>query len=265
MTSKEPHILLLAGTFEARSLAKKIEERFPNIRITASFAGVVRDLPDLGVPTRIGGFGGVDGLVAFARAEGVSAFIDATHPFAAQMSRNAFEAASRLGLPLLRLERPAWSSTPEDTWKSVLDMNAAANFLPAGSRAFLAVGRKEISAFYHRTDLIGIARMIEPPPTPLPDGWSQVLSRPPQDPDAEVSLFSKHGITHVVAKNSGGTRAYAKIEAARRLNLPVVMIERPVLPKTNCASTVSKLMVKLGEIIAGQGSEGAVSGEGFQV
>lgn len=246
LTVDRPHILLLAGTHEARLLARQIRDRFSGIRLTVSFAGVVKDLPDLGVKTRIGGFGGADGLAAYAQAENISIIVDATHPFAAQMSRNAFEAAERLKLPLIRLERPAWVQEPGDIWQSVASIPDAVTALPAKAHAFLAVGRKEIRAFYRRNDVFGVVRMIEPPGEPLPDGWRLLLSRPPQDVRAEIALFREHAITHIVAKNSGGTRSHAKIAAARELELPVIMIERPVLAK--CCNTADSARAVLSEL-----------------
>lgn len=221
------HILLLAGTHEARLLARDLAGNPAQPKVTASFAGAVTDLPDLGVPTRIGGFGGADGLAAYLKQEAVSVLIDATHPFAAQMSRNAVLAAGSAGIPLLRLERPKWSPVEGDTWQPLPTLAAAADALPTSARVFLSVGRKEIGVFSHRTDLFGLARMIEPPGLDLPGHWHLVLARPSQSVEDEVRLLETHRISHMVTKNSGGTRAHAKIAAARLLNLPVLMIERP--------------------------------------
>lgn len=249
--TKTDHILLLAGTTEARLLARALGERFPSARVTASFAGVVSDLPDLGVPTRIGGFGGAGGLGDYLEAEAVTVVIDATHPFAAQMSRNAASAAAAAGLPLIRLERPAWTPGEDDSWRPMATLEEAAQALPPGARAFLSVGRKEIGLFTHRTDLFGLARMIEPPAQPLPVHWQLVLSRPPQTADEEIALFKSHGITHLVTKNSGGGRSYAKIEAARRLGVPVLMVDRPVLAAAETAGNVEEVLDRLAALLVG--------------
>lgn len=244
MTTPE-HILLLAGTQEARQLASRIAAEFPQLRLTASFAGAVRDLPDLGVPTRVGGFGGVEGLARFLRSESINLVIDATHPFAAQMSRNAVLAAETLSLPVIRLERPAWQAGPLDLWQSVTSINEAVQALAPGARAFLAIGRKEIQAFTQRTDIYGLARMIEPPSPPLPKTWDLILARPPHSADEEVNLFKIHRITHLVTKNSGGARSYAKIEAARSLHLPIIMIERPSLPEVATANSIQTVLEEM--------------------
>lgn len=235
-------VLLLAGTFEARMLAKSLKERFPKVSTTASFSGAVQDLPDLGLPTRVGGFGGVNGLAEYLRSERVSLVIDATHPFAAQMSRNAVTAAQQTNVPLLRLERPAWQAETTDQWNFVGGFADAASMIPADANAFLAVGRNEIKAFYGRRDIVALVRMIEPPKQALPDHWTLVLSRPSQSIEEETALFRQHGITHLISKNSGGERSYAKIAAARALGLSVIIIARPQLPAARTATTVENVL-----------------------
>ena len=251
--TKADHILLLAGTFEARQLAKQLVACFPASSVTASFAGAVTDLPDLEVPTRTGGFGGVAGLSTFLETERVTLVIDATHPFAAKMSRNAAEACELLRLPLIRLERPAWAALADDNWRHFGSMQDASKALPETARAFLAVGRKEIRQFTWREDIYGLARMIEAPPQPLPAGWDLVLQRPSQSASEEADLLRRHGITHVVTKNSGGTRAYAKIEAARKLALPVIVIDRPQLPNAETAADIQGVLEKARLVMAQSG------------
>lgn len=252
MTASDKHILLLAGTFEARRLASEILQRFPSFRLTPSFAGVVKELPDLGCPIRVGGFGGSEGLEDFCREEAVSLIIDATHPFAVQMSDNAAQAASILDLRLLRLERPAWQPGPDDNWQRVPSMNEAVLALPQDARAFLTVGRKEIGKFLQRTDIFALVRMIEPPEQYLPEHWKLILQRPAQSTAEEADLLNQHGITHVVAKNGGGERSYAKITAARELGLTVVMIDRPFPPSLGKpVAGIEEAMQELNEILGG--------------
>lgn len=230
-------VLLLAGTKEARDLADLLKEdgRFA---VTASLAGVTNSPAPLGLPTRSGGFGGVDGLIDYLRAEKIAALIDATHPFAAQMTRHATEACNATGTAMLRLQRQQWQPLPDDNWQMVADPTAAAAALKPGARAFLAIGRKELSAFAHRDDVHYLMRMIDPPQaepaTPdqiMPDQiipTGDIVYGPPgAKVENEEQLLRDHAITVVVAKNSGGKAGAAKLAAARRLGLPVVMIERP--------------------------------------
>lgn len=235
-------VLLLGGTFEARRLAAALSEQFPDFTIVASYAGSVQDLPDLPVPMRIGGFGGIDGLTSYLETHNVRLVIDATHPFAWQMSHHAAAAAHLTSRPLIRLERPEWLPQESDDWQNAPDMQAAADRLHCGSRVFLAVGRKEIERFVHRQDIFALTRMIEPPDIPLPDHWHLELARPSQSVQDEIHLMQRHDISTLVCKNSGGTRSFAKLEAARALELPVIMIQRPELPTADIYGTVDLIV-----------------------
>lgn len=221
-------ILVLAGTREARDLAEALLEH--GYDAVSSLAGVTRNPILPAGKVRLGGFGGVAGLVAFLKAEGFAAVVDATHPFAAQMSAQAHAACKESGVQLLRFERPAWKAIEGDDWTRVSSVAAAAAALPSGARAMVTIGRKEIAAFTSLTDVSGVARMIEAPALPLPDGWTVLLERPPFSVASEVCLFRDNCITHLVTKNAGGSATEAKLIAARHLRLPVVMVERPVKP-----------------------------------
>ena len=220
-------VLLLGGTGDARALAARlaVDNRF---EASVSLAGAVERPEAYPLPVRTGGFGGVEGLSGWLTDNAVGALVDATHPFAVAISRNAAAAARATGTPIVRLDRPAWRPAPADRWREVGDLDEAVAALPVGARPFLAVGRKEIARFANRTDLDCLMRMIDPPGEEerVPRG-RLVLARPAQDVDAEIALLSEHGVTHVVAKNSGGRWGEAKLIAARRLGLPVILVRRP--------------------------------------
>ncbi|MSU90456.1 cobalt-precorrin-6A reductase [Rhodobacteraceae bacterium 2CG4] len=220
MRHKPPHVLLLAGTAEARALSHLLAGE---VRLTTSLAGVTARPAVYGGGLRTGGFGGAEGLAAYLRQAGVDALIDATHPFAATMHRHAAEAAARAARPLLRLDRPAWPPRPD--WTDVADLPAAIDRLPPGATAFLATGRSAAGRLPPRTDVRLILRVLEPPADPAP-GLDVMRAPPAADADAEAALFARLGVTHLVCKNSGGAGA-AKLDAAARLRLPVLMIPRP--------------------------------------
>lgn len=210
------------------------------VAATYSYAGVTRTRRTPALPTRVGGFGGVDGLVQYLRAQRVSHVIDATHPFAAQMSRNAIDACAALGLPLLAMERPAWQALADDQWLHVADMDAAARALtPQMQRVFLAIGRKQLAAFAPRAAQHHfVLRVIDQTEEALPLPASRcelLIARGPFALDDERALLQRHAIDAIVSKNAGGADTYAKIEAARELGLPVIMVDRPLLPaRTRC-------------------------------
>ncbi len=224
-------VLILGGTAEAEELAALLAAR-PEFEATTSLAGLTRAPAPLPGKVRRGGFGGIDGLVRYVEAEGIDALIDATHPFAEQMTRHAIEAAARSGAPLLRLERPAWDSVPGDRWIDVEDVAAAARAVPThGARAFLTVGRTELRNFAADRKTWFLVRLIEAPGEVLPLARHElVIGRGPFTELGEADLLRRHRIDAVVSKNSGGDLTSAKIAAARELGLPVIMVRRPASP-----------------------------------
>lgn len=204
-----------------------------------SFAGRTASLQAPAVPHRIGGFGGVAGLIEFLRAGNFGALIDATHPFAAQMSANAVEAAQALQMPLLRVERPAWSQVEGDRWQEVDDMpGAAAAIGSTPRRVFLTIGRLEIAAFRSAPQHHYLVRAVDPFDVQLPAA-RLITARGPFDVGAERSLLQRESIEVIVSKNAGTTATYAKIAAARALALPVIMVRRPQPPAAETAAAIA--------------------------
>ncbi|MER5866485.1 cobalt-precorrin-6A reductase [Kitasatospora sp. NPDC002040] len=224
------HILILGGTTEARELAAALADR-TELKVTSSLAGRVAHprLPVGGV--RVGGFGGVAGLVAWLRAERVDAVIDATHPFAGAISRNAAEAAAEVHVPLLALRRPSWVPVPGDRWHPVGSLDEAAAALPAlGSRVFLTTGRQGLGAFAVLDGLHFLARSVDAPEPPMPRHIEVLLDRGPFTLDGERAVLREHRIDVLVTKDSGGAATAPKLTAARELGLPVVIVRRPEPP-----------------------------------
>ncbi|MCB2110510.1 MAG: cobalt-precorrin-6A reductase [Defluviimonas sp.] len=228
-------ILLLGGTTEAADLARALADR--RVAAIYSYAGRTQSPAPQPLPTRIGGFGGVEGLARYLRDEGISHIVDATHPFAAGMSRNAIAAAAATGTPLCAFEREAWKPGPGDLWQPVATAEAAAAALPdRPGRVFLAIGRQTLAPFAARPHHHYLLRFVDPPdgPLPLPDA-EVIVARGPFTEEDDRALLVSHRIGCVVAKNSGGIGARAKLDAARGESIPVIMIERPTLPPRRVA------------------------------
>ncbi|UZE47536.1 cobalt-precorrin-6A reductase [Rhodopseudomonas sp. P2A-2r] len=225
-------VLVLGGSTEASELSPLLaaDGRFDAI---LSLAGRTLNPRAQAVPLRSGGFGGVDGLKAWLREHGTEAVIDATHPFAAQMSAHAVAACAQLGIPLTSIDRPAWQPVPGDDWRSVDSVTDAVGALGAAPRrVLLTVGRLELSAFAAAPQHHYVARMVDPPgDIALPPDLHVRLARGPFDLASEAALLDDEQVEVIVSKNSGGGAAYAKIVAARERGIPVVMIARPHKPR----------------------------------
>jgi precorrin-6A/cobalt-precorrin-6A reductase len=237
--------LILGGTADASLLAAEIARA--GIDAVYSYGGRTRAPANQPLPTRIGGFGGVSGLADYIRREEITHVIDATHPFAAEMSRNAVAACAETGTPLIALERAPWTKAPGDNWIEIPDVNAAVAALPeAPVNVFLAIGRQHIAPFATKPQHAYTLRFVDPPDAPLPFAADVIVSRGPFTLEGELEMIRKRSITWIVARNSGGDGARAKIDAARRLGLPVVMIARPQLPERLRVESVAEIMQWLG-------------------
>ncbi|MBZ9763433.1 cobalt-precorrin-6A reductase [Mesorhizobium sp. CA8] len=240
------HILILGGTTEARQLAGKLARR-DDFSVRLSLAGRTESPVAQGVPVRVGGFGGADGLAAHLREEHIDLLIDATHPYAARISTNAAEAARQTDVPILALRRPGWEPVTGDRWTLVDNVTEAARALgTAPRRVFLAIGRQEAGAFEAAPQHRYLIRSVDPvePELGVPDAL-YLLARGPFPEADERALLERYGIDAVVSKNSGGEATYGKVAAARALGIEVIMIRRPSLPDVPSTETVDALAAKV--------------------
>ena len=240
------NLLILAGTIEASGLAQKVAKA--GIKACLSFAGRVERLKSQPIPRRVGGFGGVAGLCEYLEEAAITHVIDATHPFAVQMSRNTVDACAALGLPLLGVERRPWLPKTGDFWIEVDSIvDAVAQLEIPQKRVMLALGRMHIEAFAAQPHHHYLLRLVDPPADDisLPD-FHSIISRGPFTAEDDNRLLRDHSIDMLVSKNSGGSGASSKIEAARALSLPIIMIKRPpLLRKRQAVETVAEAMAWL--------------------
>lgn len=250
-------ILILGGTTEGYALAEALAgqrqaqppmQPTPRVldparwHVISSLAGRTSSPRLPAGETRIGGFGGVAGLVDYLREQRIAAVIDATHPFAATMGWHAAEACQALRLPLLRLERPAWQPEPGDRWHPVRDWDKACGTLQelGARRALLALGRQDLQPFVDLTAVHFLIRCVSPPEL-LSDfvNAELLLARGPFDLVSERALLDAHRIDAIVCKNSGGEATAAKLIAAREREIPVVIRQRPQRPALPRCADVS--------------------------
>ena len=239
-------VLILGGTSEAYDLAEKLvlEVGGQGFRILTSLRGSTQKPRLPRGNHRIGGFGGIDGLENFLREEEISHVIDATHPFAEQISRNAVHACRSSQLPLIRLERPSWEPESGDNWVLKPDLKSAAEWLiDHPQRVLLTTGHRDLNVFRDAHASFFLIRTIEP--VSFLEGFpnaENLIARGPFSKDEEIALMRSWKISLLLCKNSGGEASFAKLLAARELSIPVLMMKRPEIPEVSQTESIDEVV-----------------------
>lgn len=217
-------LLLLAGTGDARRIAT----RLIGFDAVASLAGVTRDPEKLPIPTRTGGFGGDAGFQRYLTDTGITAVLDATHPYASRITDRTAKICQSRDIPFLQFLRPGWTRETGDNWTEIASEEDAAQHIPLGANVFLGTGRQSLERFANLAGRQVICRQIDPPEGPFPfDGGEFLIGRPPFSVEDEVALFSERKVDWLIVKNAGGAASRTKLTAARKLGIPVLMLARP--------------------------------------
>jgi precorrin-6A/cobalt-precorrin-6A reductase len=234
-------LLLLAGTTEAQEIAKALSDR--GVPAVASLAGATRAPRATGLDTRTGGFGGADGFRAYVRTAGISAVLDATHPFAHRISNRTADICAEKNIPYCQLLRPEWAPEAGDDWTFLNNEDEADKYISPGSTVFLATGRQTLDCFANLSSCRLICRQIDPPDRsfPFPNG-EFLVGRPPFPVGEETELFKELGVDWLVVKNAGGEASRSKLIAARALGIKVAVINRPPQPDAAKVATVAEAL-----------------------
>ena len=246
--AKIKRLLILGGTGEAAKLADLAVDQFAGrLEVIYSLAGRVKPVRDLKANVRIGGFGGGPGLADFIKNESVDFLIDATHPFAATISANAYDAAQATETPRLTLARPAWNLPPGAKLLEADDMNEAVQLLSDfAKRVLVTTGQSSLDVLADFPDIHFVVRVIEKPAEPLAgDNITLITGRPPYRLDDELALMEEHKIDSLLAKQSGGEGTVAKITDAIRNRIPIVLLRRPLPEPGEAVDTESEALLWL--------------------
>ncbi|TWE06618.1 precorrin-6A reductase [Pseudomonas sp. AG1028] len=217
-------ILLLGGIGEALSLARRLGHEH-----IYSLAGLGKVPEDLACQVCVGGFGGAEGLAEFIHREGITLLVDATHPYAAQISHNAARAAQQAGVPCWALRRPGWTASPGDDWREVFDWSSLIAALAPFRRPLFTLGREplehlhEIPAHQHWT-----VRCLQG--QPAGEQAEVIGARGPFSLEDERALLARLNCDVLVSKNSGSAATEHKLQVARERGVPVLVLQRPALP-----------------------------------
>ncbi|MGE8322377.1 MAG: cobalt-precorrin-6A reductase [Pseudomonas sp.] len=217
-------ILLLGGVTEALAIARRLGPQH-----VYSLAGIGRVPHDLHCQVRVGGFGGAEGLAHYLREAAITLLVDATHPYAAQISRNAVSAARSVGIPCWALRRPAWQAQAGDDWREVEDWAGLIDALKPFRRPLFTLGREPLQHLHEiPPEQFWTLRALEACPG---NARCEVIgARGPFHIEDERALFQRRRIDVLISKNSGSVATEPKLEIARELGVPVLVLKRPVLP-----------------------------------
>ena len=224
-------ILLLGGVTEALAIARTLGPEH-----IYSLAGVGRVPTDLTCQVRVGGYGGHAGLAQFVRDEQISLILDATHPYAAQISQNAATAAKMCGIPCWALRRPAWQPQVGDDWREVSDWAELIEAMQPFKRPLFTLGREPLQHLDEiPADQFWTLRALDV--YPGNERCEVIGARGPFLIEDERALFERRQIDVLISKNSGSTATEPKLEVARELGIPVLVLKRPVLALVDRAFT----------------------------
>jgi len=226
-------LLLLGGTADGRCLAEVLHQH--NINITYSIAGLVR-MPQVACHVVSGGFSALGGLEHFIVEEKINAIVDATHPYAQNISIKAASAAKACHIPYWRFHRQEWQAQAEDDWLFVNHWQAALPVLAKKRSILLTAGQFEQELIDHlgnHSQQQQLLRTAVAPKAVLPPTMKWLKAIGPFVYKDELALMQAHKIDALVSKNSGGDSTVAKLQAARTLAVPVIMLQRPSLPNAD--------------------------------
>lgn len=241
-------LLILGGTGEAANLADLAVTQFAGRLDTIySLAGRTKPIRELKATVRIGGFGGGHGLAAFIKEKCIDFLIDATHPYAAIISENAYDACQATGTPRLKLVRPPWNLPPGAKFLEAEDMAEALQLLSKfAKRVLVTTGQSNLDILADFQDIHFVVRVMEQPIEPLAEGnITLLISRPPYQLDDELALMAEHKIDALLAKQSGGEGTVAKITAAIRNRIPIAFLRRPLPEPGEVADSESEALLWL--------------------
>lgn len=220
-------LLILGGTSEGIELAK--QDYGPEMHVTYSIAGLVRT-PRLACDVIAGGFKKHGGLTSYLKSNDIAAVLDATHPYAVNISSQARKSAEGLSIPYWRFERPPWQKQDGDAWFEFEEINELVGSISNFKNVLLTAGQFEKKTLDRLTLNLGqkqYLRTLIQPELDIPDTTTWIQGIGPFDLESELSLLRRYDIDALVTKNSGGSATAAKLQAARIEGLPVFILNRP--------------------------------------
>lgn len=233
-------ILVLAGTSEGRKTASSLTMAgFKTLATTVSEYGA-QLLRESGVQNVLAGPLERERLSYMLGENNIRAVVDATHPYAVNITRMTMEICVKMKIPYIRLERPACEVPSDPLVIKAPDLDKALDgALSIGKVLFSTLGSKNLARVVQRAASEGvrvIARVL-PDPEVLAECRNMglkpdqiIAAQGPFSRALNRELFRAYGATVIITKESGGSGGVdTKIFAALDLGIPVVVWMRPRL------------------------------------
>ena len=243
-------IFLIAGTQDGRELAELLLNRGFDVtasvvsdygrKLLSTCAGIkINDKPL-----------DEDELEKILRGEKFNFLVDASHPYAKNISANAISAAQAAQVAYIRYERAAIDFAYEKIFTVDSYEAAAIKAAELGKNIYLTTGSRNLKIFVDLLRDCNLTVRILPTAEVLTQCETLGLSpkqivamQGPFSTALNVELFKHAGAEVIVTKNSGQIGgADTKLAAAKILNLPVVMINRPKIPYPNLATSFEEVL-----------------------
>lgn len=224
-----PHLLLLAGSAEARALS--VELACLPLQVSSLVSEPSRGPVQDAKRPEFKRFTGVNDMVIYLRDKRIGAILDASHGFDGALTDQASHAARALKLPYLRLDRPPWDVAEHPRWKSAASVAAAMAMIPPGARVFSATGWASLPDYAGFPGAALLLRQTRQHDRLPPFSFVEpVFGVPPFTKASETQLFEEMGVDLLICRNIGGVPSRSKLEAAKALGLDVILVDRPAPP-----------------------------------
>ena len=239
------NILLFGGTTEGRVLAQKLTALGHAVTVSVATnlgAEMMGDFPNILI-------GRLEPPAMERLLKDYALCIDATHPYAVEVTKNIQAACEATGTPLRRLLRQ--ESATEPGWVTVASTDQAAAFLAATTgNILLTTGTKELPAFAKLDPARLYPRVL---PTHAALDTCEALGIPhknilalqgPFTREMNEAMLTQYAIQWLVTKDGGKAGGFtAKADAARAHGVPLVLIRRP----QEDGQTMEEILRELGE------------------
>ncbi len=225
----KPMVLILAGhADDTEEIAARLAAT-KRVRVMISEPGKPRGIP---ADVTRGPFASTKAMAEMLEWDQIRAVVDVSDPYDPDLPAMAADACQTKGVPRLRYMRPGWDAVDAAGCTRAPDLTEAARRLPLTGRAFLAIRPVDAEAFEVRRDVWYCLRIHRPMGGrfPLRRG-DYALGAPPFRKAHERQVLVDYRIGAVVAQDTGLGEGVPLLDAARELEIPVTLVDRPQQPR----------------------------------